>query len=341
MSSAASSGAGVAGAQDERVEARRRVAQRLEDGVVGTFRGGTRAQRPAGGGRPVPPATSSADSTSFAPCLMSQWQPLESGEWIEPGMANTSRPCSSAEARRGERAALQGRLDDEHAARQPADDPVAPRKVRRDRRRAQRELRHEDAARGDFAREVAVGRGIDAVQPGAHDARWWRRGPRVRRGARRHRCRGPGRWPRCNPRPESVPGEVLRVLHALPGGVSAADDGDGRPVQERDIAHRVKHGGRVGSLQQRPGIVVVAQGEEVVAGLLEPREGCGEEAGGGPAASASAASWPATAATAGLRGIRGGGRGTERLEQRALRGPGNARDEAEAKPVGGVVAHAG
>jgi hypothetical protein len=36
--------------------------------------------------------TSSADSTSFAPDLMSAWQPFDSGEWIEPGIANTSRP---------------------------------------------------------------------------------------------------------------------------------------------------------------------------------------------------------------------------------------------------------
>ena len=42
---------------------------------------------------------SSALSTSLAPCLMRSWQPLASGEWIEPGIAKTSLPCSFASAR--------------------------------------------------------------------------------------------------------------------------------------------------------------------------------------------------------------------------------------------------
>ena len=42
-------------------------------------------------------STSSADSTSFAPVLMSAWHPFDSGEWIEPGTANTSRPWSAAQ----------------------------------------------------------------------------------------------------------------------------------------------------------------------------------------------------------------------------------------------------
>ncbi len=100
---------------------------------------------------------------------MSQWQPLENGEWIEPGMANTSRPWSMREARRDERAALHRRLDDEHAARQPADETIAPRKVRRDRRRSQRKLRHQDAALRNLVGEVPVCRGVHAIQPGADD----------------------------------------------------------------------------------------------------------------------------------------------------------------------------
>ena len=35
-------------------------------------------------------------STSLAPCLISAWQPRDCGEWIEPGIAKTSRPASSA-----------------------------------------------------------------------------------------------------------------------------------------------------------------------------------------------------------------------------------------------------
>ncbi len=39
---------------------------------------------------------SSAVSTSLAPWRISLWQPRASGLWIEPGTANTSRPCSPA-----------------------------------------------------------------------------------------------------------------------------------------------------------------------------------------------------------------------------------------------------
>ena len=39
---------------------------------------------------------SSALSTSLAPWRISAWQPRDSGEWIEPGTANTSRPYSAA-----------------------------------------------------------------------------------------------------------------------------------------------------------------------------------------------------------------------------------------------------
>ncbi len=39
---------------------------------------------------------SAALSTSLAPCLISAWQPRDCGEWIEPGIANTSRPASAA-----------------------------------------------------------------------------------------------------------------------------------------------------------------------------------------------------------------------------------------------------
>lgn len=32
----------------------------------------------------------------LGPCFISLWQPLDNGEWMEPGMAKTSRPCSAA-----------------------------------------------------------------------------------------------------------------------------------------------------------------------------------------------------------------------------------------------------
>ena len=39
---------------------------------------------------------SSAVSTSCAPCRSKSWHPLARGEWMEPGMAKTSRPYSAA-----------------------------------------------------------------------------------------------------------------------------------------------------------------------------------------------------------------------------------------------------
>ena len=39
---------------------------------------------------------SAALSTSLAPCLINAWQPRACGEWIEPGIAKTSRPASAA-----------------------------------------------------------------------------------------------------------------------------------------------------------------------------------------------------------------------------------------------------
>ncbi len=41
-------------------------------------------------------STSCAVSTSLAPSRISLWQPRENGEWIDPGMAKRSRPCSPA-----------------------------------------------------------------------------------------------------------------------------------------------------------------------------------------------------------------------------------------------------
>jgi len=60
-------------------------------------------------------------------------------EWIEPGMANTSRPWSAAGARGNERAGGERRLDHQAALRQPADQAVAAREVVRKRRGAERE----------------------------------------------------------------------------------------------------------------------------------------------------------------------------------------------------------
>ena len=80
---------------------------------------------------PVLPKVSLAVSTSFAPWRMSAWQPRDGGEWIEPGMASTSRPWSVAS-----RAAMSEPLPTaasttKRSERQPADQAVAYREVLR------------------------------------------------------------------------------------------------------------------------------------------------------------------------------------------------------------------
>ena len=123
-----------------------------------------------GGARPPATAVRAAQfledvlrrvSTSLAPCLISAWQPRDCGEWIEPGIAKTSRPCLDRQPRRDQRARLQRRLDDQRAAREAGDDAVAAREVLRQRRRAERELADDEAVRprcGARARDAASDR---------------------------------------------------------------------------------------------------------------------------------------------------------------------------------------
>jgi len=84
---------GKSGARAERVHVHRIVAHELQQAPLRRRAGGRGFARPRyGGGKAARASTSSADSTSFAPALMRAWQPFDSGEWIEPGIANTSRP---------------------------------------------------------------------------------------------------------------------------------------------------------------------------------------------------------------------------------------------------------
>ncbi len=136
---------------------------------------------------------SSALSTSLAPWRISAWQPRDSGEWIEPGSANTSRPYSAAWR------AVISEPDCSAASTTsvPRDRPammrLRMREVRRQRRRAGRELADQHAVRGNAVRQRAVPRRVHPVQPGAdHGHRAARALPARPRG-RRRRCRRPGR----------------------------------------------------------------------------------------------------------------------------------------------------
>ena len=107
---------------------------------------------------------SCAVSTSFAPSRMSLWQPLENGEWIDPGIANTSRPCSPASRAVMSEPERQRRLDDEHACARPLIRRLRRGKFCSQRRRAGREFGDDAAALGDRVRELAMARRIDAVE---------------------------------------------------------------------------------------------------------------------------------------------------------------------------------
>ena len=66
------------------------------DGRAAGAAGAREAGRDGSGEPPSSSVMSCAVSTSFAPWRISAWQPRDSGEWMEPGMAKTSRPHSPA-----------------------------------------------------------------------------------------------------------------------------------------------------------------------------------------------------------------------------------------------------
>ena len=186
------------GARGERVDVGRIVAQRGDDrarGGVGLAArpGAAAARRARVAGTPSSSRMSCAVSTSFAPSRISLWQPFENGEWIEPGSAKTSRPCSPA------RRAVMSEPDDSVASTTstPRARPLT-RRLRRgkfclQRRRSQREFGEESAALRELVREVAIARRIDAIEPGADDGDAARRRAPGRRDAPRRRCRARGR----------------------------------------------------------------------------------------------------------------------------------------------------
>ena len=172
--------------------------------------------------------------------------PWRSGEWIEPGNAKTSRPCSAASR------AVMSEPDDSVASTTstPRARPLMRRlrrgKVRRARRRARRKFRHERAARRERVREVAVARGIDAVEAGADDRERCCR-----------RCASAPRWAAASmpsarpltmvsPPAASARREGFGIARALRRRVAAAHDRERRAGQQLAAAEAVEHRRRVG-----------------------------------------------------------------------------------------------
>src|SRR5687768_11237108 len=82
---------------------------------------------------------------------------------MEPGMANTSRPCSSA-CRAVIREPLCRAANNETASAHAADNAVAAREIPTDRRRAQWKLGNERSLFGQFMRKLAIACWIDEIQ---------------------------------------------------------------------------------------------------------------------------------------------------------------------------------
>jgi hypothetical protein len=72
------------------------------------------------------------------------------------------------------------------------------------------------------------------------------------------------------PLPASVRAKASRRLHALRRGVAAADDGEAAAREEGGVAAYVEYGWRIGDLEQARRVVRIAEGDDVLAGLLSP-----------------------------------------------------------------------
>ena len=121
--------------------------------------------------------------------------------------------------------------------------------------------------------------GIDAIEARADDRERRRRavqGACVRRRVDAERQSRHDREARVGQRAR----EVARVVDALRRGVAAADDRQRGPVQELAPADVVQHRRRMAELEQRPRIVGVVPGDQVVAGLRQPRVRARERVGG-------------------------------------------------------------
>ena len=92
--------------------------------------------------------------------------PVTAAEHVARNRQNVASLLERA-SRRDERAALFSGLDDDHRARQTADDPIAQREERGVRRRPRYELRQDRSVVLDRSRERFVLRGINPVDSGS------------------------------------------------------------------------------------------------------------------------------------------------------------------------------
>ena len=192
---------------------------------------------------------------------MSEWQPLESGEWIDPGTANTSRPCS---------AALRAVISEPDASaasttRQPCARPLM-RRLRRGKLwasalvpSANSETSKPRSAICGGKRRVCLRIGIVDAGAEHRDGRALGREPAaVRRGVDALRQAGDDG----QAGGAEAARELLRVACALGGCVAAADHGQRGPVEQFGAAVAVEQGRRVGDLQQQAWVRCVGQRDD-------------------------------------------------------------------------------
>ena len=176
-------------------------------------------------------------------------------------------------ARGDQRATLQRRFYDQAAARQSADQPVTPRKIGGERGRAQCEFGDQGPLFGKLVRQVTIARRVDDIESGADH------GNRRRRGGETAQVSG-----RIDAQRQSADdGETalrqflrkrLGIDTTLLACVAASHDGQRSTVEQISLALDVQQGRRVSDFQQQPGIGVVGKGNDLIAGFLQPSQGC-------------------------------------------------------------------
>ena len=137
---------------------------------------------------------SSGVSVSFAPSLISPWQPRLRGLWMDPGTANTSLPSSFA-ARAVISEPLLGAASTTRVPRlKPAMMRLRCGKLAAQRRAAEREFADQGALNLDGFAELGIAARIDHIEPAAEHRQsdaLRRQGPAMRD---RYRCRVRARW---------------------------------------------------------------------------------------------------------------------------------------------------
>ena len=178
-------------------------------------------------------------------------------------------PLLGGEARGDEAARASRRLDDEHAQRQAGDDAVASREVLAARGEAEGHFADEAAALADLALQVLVLGWIDVVEAaGEHGD-----GAGVDRRLVRHAVDAARQ---AGGDDEAGAADLVRELACQLGAgrraLSRPDDGDGRPLQKRDVALGVEQRRRRFERGQGRRILRLADEHELGAGALRALE---------------------------------------------------------------------